>query len=171
SQLNTLRIGQPVTLTADVYGSTVAFHGAIDGLGAGTGAAFALLPAQNATGNWIKVVQRIPVRIRLDPKELAEHPLRVGLSMQVRVDVSRAVGPALSDASSKSRTRVMQGDGSAAQARVRHIIEANGAGGVAHERARGMPSKAIAPAVAPDEAIAAATLAGAASTQPAARLK
>ena len=88
-QLRNLRIGQPVELAADVYGKKVTYHGTIEGLGAGTGAAFALLPAQNATGNWIKVVQRVPVRIALDAKEVAEHPLRVGLSMDATVDVSR----------------------------------------------------------------------------------
>jgi membrane fusion protein (multidrug efflux system) len=87
SQLQKLRIGQPVELVADVYGKKVPFRGTVEGLGAGTGAAFALLPAQNATGNWIKVVQRVPVRIALEPKELLEHPLRVGLSMEVSVDV------------------------------------------------------------------------------------
>lgn len=88
SQLARLRLEQPVELTADVYGKKVVYHGVIEGLGAGTGAAFALLPAQNATGNWIKVVQRLPVRIELDPKELAEHPLRVGLSTEVEIDLS-----------------------------------------------------------------------------------
>ena len=73
SQLQSLRIGQPAELEADVYGKKVVFHGTVAGLGAGTGAAFALLPAQNATGNWIKVVQRVPVRISLDPKDLAAH--------------------------------------------------------------------------------------------------
>ena len=91
SQLAALRVGQPVELVADVYGKQVRYHGAVQGLGAGTGAAFALLPAQNATGNWIKVVQRVPVRIGLDARELAAHPLRVGLSMLVRVDI-RDVG-------------------------------------------------------------------------------
>jgi membrane fusion protein (multidrug efflux system) len=97
-QLRKLRIGQPVTLTADVYGSRVEFHGHVAGLGAGTGAAFSLLPAQNATGNWIKVVQRVPVRVALDEKELAEHPLRVGLSMEATVDVSDQDGKTLADA-------------------------------------------------------------------------
>jgi membrane fusion protein (multidrug efflux system) len=87
SQLRNLRIGQPATLTADVYGSKVVYHGKVEGLGAGTGAAFSLLPAQNATGNWIKIVQRVPVRIALDPAEVKSHPLRVGLSMEVEVDV------------------------------------------------------------------------------------
>ena len=97
SQLQSLRIGQPAELEADVYGKKVVFHGKVSGLGAGTGAAFALLPAQNATGNWIKVVQRVPVRITLDPKELAEHPLRVGLSMDVTVDTQDQSGKSLSD--------------------------------------------------------------------------
>lgn len=86
-QLRNMRIGQPVKLVADVYGSKVEYDGKIAGLGAGTGAAFALLPAQNATGNWIKVVQRVPVRIALKPEELKEHPLRIGLSTRVKVDV------------------------------------------------------------------------------------
>ena len=95
TQLRKMRIGQPVTLTADLYGSSVVYHGHVLGMGAGTGAAFALLPAQNATGNWIKVVQRIPVRIALDPKEVAAHPLRVGLSMEVTVDISNQDGGVL----------------------------------------------------------------------------
>jgi membrane fusion protein (multidrug efflux system) len=77
-----------VTLTSDLYGSKVVFHGRVTGFAGGTGSAFALIPAQNATGNWIKVVQRLPVRIALDPRELAGHPLRVGLSMDATVDVS-----------------------------------------------------------------------------------
>ncbi len=87
-QLRDMRIGQPATVHADLYGSDVVYHGRVVGLDAGTGSAFALLPAQNATGNWIKVVQRVPVRIALDPAELQEHPLRVGLSMNVEVDLS-----------------------------------------------------------------------------------
>jgi membrane fusion protein (multidrug efflux system) len=86
NQLAHLRPGQPVTLFADAKGSSVAFHGRVAGFGAGTGSAFALLPAQNATGNWIKVVQRVPVRIALERKELAAHPLQIGLSMRVDVD-------------------------------------------------------------------------------------
>ena len=85
-QLAKVRPGQPVTLTSDFYGGDVEFHGRVVGFAGGTGAAFALIPAQNATGNWIKVVQRLPVRIALDPKELREHPLRVGLSMEATVD-------------------------------------------------------------------------------------
>src|SRR5690606_777975 len=87
SQLRRIRIGQPVRVTADLYGDQVAFDGRVAGLGAGTGSTFALLPAQNATGNWIKVVQRIPVRVVLEPAQLAAHPLRVGLSMHASVDV------------------------------------------------------------------------------------
>ena len=96
-QLRGMRLGQPVTLTADLYGDNVEFSGHVVGLGAGTGAAFSLLPAQNATGNWIKVVQRVPVRIALDPAQLEKHPLRVGLSMEVDVDISDTSGKALAD--------------------------------------------------------------------------
>ena len=129
SQLQNLRIGQPVTLAADVYGKKVEYHGSIEGLGAGTGAAFALLPAQNATGNWIKVVQRVPVRIALDAKELVAHPLRVGLSMDAKVDISQTDGRVLADAlhsSTGAQTRVFEPNNSAADAQVRKIIAANG---------------------------------------------
>jgi len=85
-QLQQMRVGQPVKLTADLYGDKLEYHGKVVGFGAGTGGAFALLPAQNASGNWIKIVQRVPVRIALERGELAEHPLQVGLSMQVKVD-------------------------------------------------------------------------------------
>ena len=87
SQLEKVRAGQKVTLTSDLYGDSVEYTGTIVGFSGGTGAAFALIPAQNATGNWIKVVQRLPVRIQLDPKELVKHPLRVGLSMEAKVDL------------------------------------------------------------------------------------
>ncbi len=92
-QLRKIRVGQSATLTSDLYGSGVVFHGRVAGVGGGTGSAFALIPAQNATGNWIKVVQRLPVRIALDPKELAHHPLRVGLSMVA--SISADDGPAV----------------------------------------------------------------------------
>ncbi len=88
SQLAKVRVGQSATLTSDLYGKSVVYHGKVMGFSGGTGSAFALIPAQNATGNWIKVVQRLPVRIALDPKELAAHPLRVGLSMDADVDLS-----------------------------------------------------------------------------------
>jgi membrane fusion protein (multidrug efflux system) len=89
SQLTNIRVGQDAHIEADVYGSKVVYHGKVMGMSAGTGSAFSLLPAQNATGNWIKVVQRVPVRISLDPRELASHPLRIGLSTTATVDVSR----------------------------------------------------------------------------------
>jgi membrane fusion protein, multidrug efflux system len=95
SELRDIRVGQPAVIEADMYGGKVQFHGKVLGLAAGTGSAFSLLPAQNASGNWIKVVQRVPVRISLDPKELAAHPLRVGLSATVDIDVSRKEGGAL----------------------------------------------------------------------------
>jgi membrane fusion protein (multidrug efflux system) len=88
-QLNKVRPGQSVTLESDLYGSSVEFHGRVMGIGGGTGSAFAVIPAQNATGNWIKVIQRIPVRIGLDAAELKEHPLRVGSSMQATIDISQ----------------------------------------------------------------------------------
>ena len=87
SQLEKVQAGQKVTLLSDLYGDAVEFHGTVQGFSGGTGAAFALIPAQNATGNWIKVVQRLPVRIALDPQELAKHPLRVGLSMEAKIDL------------------------------------------------------------------------------------
>ena len=85
-QLENVRAGQPVTLTADIYGSSVTYKGTVEGFSGGSGAAFAAIPAQNATGNWIKVVQRVPVRIKLDPEQLATNPLKVGLSMTARID-------------------------------------------------------------------------------------
>jgi membrane fusion protein, multidrug efflux system len=88
NQLDRVQPGQKVELTSDLYGASVVFHGRVAGLGGGTGAAFSVIPAQNATGNWIKVVQRIPVRITLDPSELKAHPLRVGLSMKATIDVA-----------------------------------------------------------------------------------
>ena len=86
-QLSEVQPGQKVELVSDLYGDEVHFHGVVDGFSGGTGAAFALIPAQNATGNWIKVVQRLPVRVRLDPAEMQAHPLRVGLSMTAKVDL------------------------------------------------------------------------------------
>ena len=128
AQLGALRIGQPATLTADVYGRKVRFRGTVAGLGAGTGAAFALLPAQNATGNWIKIVQRVPVRIALDAKDLAAHPLRIGLSMEVSVDVSDQRGKTVADAPRSeplAQTRVFDMLTGAADAEVARVIQAN----------------------------------------------
>ncbi|MBR5557294.1 MAG: HlyD family efflux transporter periplasmic adaptor subunit [Acinetobacter sp.] len=88
NQLPKVKVGQKVTLISDLYGSDVEFNGTVVGFSGGTGSAFALIPAQNATGNWIKVVQRLPVRIALDPKELADHPLRVGLSMDAKINIA-----------------------------------------------------------------------------------
>lgn len=95
TQLRDMRIGQPVDIETDLYGSDVKYSGTVDSLGAGTGSAFALLPAQNATGNWIKIVQRVPVRIHINAQELAKHPLRVGLSTQVDVNLRDQSGPVL----------------------------------------------------------------------------
>ncbi|GAB3651996.1 HlyD family efflux transporter periplasmic adaptor subunit [Ramlibacter alkalitolerans] len=131
-QLRKLRIGQPVTLTADIYGKRVEYKGTVSGLGVGTGAAFSLLPAQNATGNWIKVVQRVPVRVALDPKQLQEHPLRVGLSMEATVDVAKQEGKTLADAprgGAVSQTQVFSAQDDGAEAEVRRVISANSAGG------------------------------------------
>jgi len=128
SQLKDLRIGQAAELVADVYGKKVVFHGKVAGLGAGTGSAFSLLPAQNATGNWIKVVQRVPVRIALDPQELNANPLRVGLSMDVTVDTSDQSGKALADATREANvaaTAIYDSQQAAADAEVKRIIAAN----------------------------------------------
>lgn len=95
TQLGHMRIGQPVEVHSDLYGSDVEYNGKVAALGLGTGSSFSLLPAQNASGNWIKIVQRVPVRIELDPKQLAEHPLRLGLSMSVDVAVRDQAGPSL----------------------------------------------------------------------------
>ena len=125
-QLRRMRVGQPVTLRADLYGSRVEFRGRVAGLGAGTGAAFALLPAQNATGNWIKVVQRVPVRVEIDPRDLAAHPLRVGLSMHATVDVGAETGAPVATAPvaprASSRTTVFQPASDDADRRVQQII-------------------------------------------------
>jgi membrane fusion protein (multidrug efflux system) len=130
-QLRHMRIGQPVELTADIYGSSVVYHGKVVGFSAGTGAAFSLLPAQNATGNWIKVVQRLPVRIELDPQELEKHPLRIGLSMQVDVDIRNDKGGQLGNAQNTIyQTKVFDKYGDEADAEIARIIAANaGRGG------------------------------------------
>ncbi|MBB5502220.1 HlyD family efflux transporter periplasmic adaptor subunit [Paraburkholderia sp. MM5384-R2] len=126
SQLRNMRIGQPVTLTADVYGGKVQYHGQLVGFSAGTGSAFASLPAQNATGNWIKIVQRLPARIRLDQKELEAHPLRIGLSMDVDVDTRNNTGRQLGAAMNTSyRTDVFAEYGAHADAEIAKIIAQN----------------------------------------------
>ena len=129
-QLANIRLGQNVTLIADIYGNDIHFHGHVVGFGAGTGAAFALLPAQNATGNWIKIVQRLPVRIALDAKELAEHPLQIGLSMTVDVDTQNQKGPRLNETNAlipNYTTDVFQSIDQQANEKVRSIILANSA--------------------------------------------
>jgi membrane fusion protein, multidrug efflux system len=127
-QLAAMRVGQPAALKADLYGNKVVYHGTVAGFGAGTGAAFALLPAQNATGNWIKIVQRVPVRIALDPGELALHPLQIGLSMQVDVDTRRTDGgslPLFSRTPPAYTTDVYDSVDTASAQRVKAIIAAN----------------------------------------------
>lgn len=130
SQLRQMHIGQPVTLTADLYGGKVEYTGKVVGLSAGTGSAFALLPAQNATGNWIKVVQRVPVRISLDRQQLIDHPLRVGLSMAVEVDLHDQSGPPVGNTGSTGTaltayTDTARQDEAKAKARIDTIIHAN----------------------------------------------
>jgi membrane fusion protein (multidrug efflux system) len=127
-QLRNIRIDQPVKLTADVYGKKVEYTGRVAGLGVGTGSAFALLPAQNATGNWIKVVQRVPVRIALDPEQLKANPLRIGLSMDAEIDISSKSGKMLADApraTALSQTAVYSQLDRGADAEVDRIVAAN----------------------------------------------
>ena len=129
-QLKDMRVGQPVTVSTDIYGGKVTYHGTVAGLAAGSGNAFALLPPQNATGNWIKIVQRVPVRILLDPKEIKANPLRVGLSTTVDVDVSDTTGPRVGD---KVRNQPLpkldsDGDDPKVGALIDRIIAENGGG-------------------------------------------
>jgi membrane fusion protein (multidrug efflux system) len=133
-QLRRMRIGQPATVIADLYGGHVAYHGRVAGLGMGTGSAFALLPAQNATGNWIKVVQRVPVRIALDAGELSAHPLRIGLSTVVTVDLSDTSGPQLAPTAREQpvlSTRAFDIDRSEIRGRIQQIIAENAEGAAA----------------------------------------
>ncbi|CAB3803068.1 Multidrug export protein EmrA [Paraburkholderia ultramafica] len=145
SQLKNMRIGQPVTLTADVYGGGVTYHGRVVGFSAGTGSAFSVLPAQNATGNWIKVVQRLPARIQLDQKELDAHPLRIGLSMQVDVDTRDHSGHQLGAAANTTyRTDVFSEYGAQADAEIAKIIAQNTVGGRAGAVANQPAAKTVA---------------------------
>src|SRR5690606_22713975 len=128
TQLAKMRLGQPVTLTSDVYGDDVEYTGRLSSLGMGTGSAFSLLPAQNASGNWIKIVQRVPVRIELDPKQLAEHPLRLGMSMSVDVDLHDQDGGVLPQAAPARpvlATDAYAKQLSEADALIREIVQAN----------------------------------------------
>jgi membrane fusion protein (multidrug efflux system) len=136
-QLERMRAGQPVTVHTDLYGGDVTYHGHVVGIAAGSGNAFALLPPQNASGNWIKIVQRLPVRILLDPKELEAHPLRVGLSTAVRVDLHDASGPLVTTAvrNVPQPTQASAGIDPAVDERIAALI-ADNAGPKAHEPAR-----------------------------------
>ncbi|KWR88102.1 HlyD family secretion protein [Cupriavidus sp. IDO] len=168
-QLKRIRIGQPVELHADLYGSSVTYHGKIVGFSAGTGSAFSALPAQNATGNWIKVVQRLPVRIQLDPAELREHPLQIGLSMQVDVETHQAAGWHPSPGTEAPghtttyrtayRTEVFQRYGEEADREITRIIALNSNG----KSAAGQPAPSSQIAQQPQAPKRAAQAAGAAS--------
>ena len=129
TQLKKMRIGQPVEIESDLYGGDVKYSGTVDSLGVGTGSAFSLLPAQNATGNWIKIVQRVPVRIRINADQLKEHPLRIGLSMNVKVDLHDQSGPALAQQPPKQvlfATDVYQRQLAEADHMIEQLIHANG---------------------------------------------
>jgi membrane fusion protein (multidrug efflux system) len=136
-QLARMRTGQPVEVHADMYGDDVTFHGRVAGLAAGSGNAFALLPAQNASGNWIKIVQRVPVRILLDPRELKAHPLRVGLSTTVRIDIHDVAGDLMSTAvrNTPQPSQASAGDDPSIDARIAQIITDN-AGPTLHQPAK-----------------------------------
>jgi len=128
SQLRNVRIGQPAEIESDLYGGSTEFHGKVVGLGAGTGASFALLPPQNASGNWIKVVQRVPVRISLDPSELDKHPLRIGLSTSVKVDTRERNGAVLATLPATkpvAETDVYANDFAKAETEADTVIRAN----------------------------------------------
>ncbi len=128
TQLAKMRIGQPVELHSDLYGDDVRFDGRLASLGLGTGSAFALLPAQNASGNWIKIVQRVPVRIEIDPRQLAEHPLRLGLSMSADVSIRDQGGPVLASAPPARpllATRAYAKQLTEADARIERIVREN----------------------------------------------
>ena len=128
TQLTHMRIGQPVEIHFDLYGKDKTFDGKVVGIEMGTGSAFSLLPTQNATGNWIKVVQRVPVRIQLDPQQLAENPLRIGLSATVKVNVTDSQGETLRDqapATTLYSTNVLQYDESAINNLIESIIRDN----------------------------------------------
>ncbi|MCK9696337.1 HlyD family efflux transporter periplasmic adaptor subunit [Pseudomonas syringae] len=132
TQLGKMRIGQPVEISSDLYGSDVKYSGTIDSLGAGTGSAFALLPAQNATGNWIKIVQRVPVRVHINPEELAKSPLRIGLSTTVEVNLHDQSGPVLAQQPRKQAafsTQVYTEQLADADALIARLIHENSAPG------------------------------------------
>ncbi len=132
TQLADLRVGQPATITSDAYGSHIVFHGKVLGLGAGSGNAFALLPPQNASGNWIKIVQRLPVRIGLDPRELDRNPLRIGLSVTATIDTSDHAGPPVARAAAPIpfQSETDQDAGPQVEAQITKIISENRGSGV-----------------------------------------
>jgi membrane fusion protein, multidrug efflux system len=126
TQLKDIRLGQPVRVTADVYGGEIVYHGRVAGIGAGSGSAFALLPPQNASGNWVKIVQRVPVRIALSPAELRANPLRVGLSVNAVVDTADRSGPRLAaPARAAYRGEATDARNPAVEARIAQIIASN----------------------------------------------
>lgn len=128
TQLSSVRIGQPVTITSDFYGDKVTFNGTVAGLDMGTGSAFSLLPAQNATGNWIKVVQRLPVRVELEPQQVAKYPLRIGLSMNVTIETKNTDGPVLANVQRDTpafKSDVLIPDLAPVNAVIAHIIADN----------------------------------------------
>ena len=130
TQLDKMRIGQPVEIESDLYGSNVKYSGTVDSIGAGTGSAFALLPAQNATGNWIKIVQRVPVRIHINADELAKHPLRIGLSTTVDVNLHDQSGPVLAQQPPQKAmftTNVYEQQLAEADTLISRLIESNSA--------------------------------------------
>jgi len=125
-QLARMRIGQPVKITTDLYGGRVVYHGKIAGLGAGSGSAFALLPPQNASGNWVKIVQRVPVRIALDAGELDKNPLRIGLSVSATIEVRDQSGPRVANASPVAmRANTGEDVNAKVDALIRKILAAN----------------------------------------------
>jgi membrane fusion protein (multidrug efflux system) len=142
TQLEKIRIGQPVKVKADIYGSNFEYHGRVLGLTAGTGAALALLPPENATGNWIKIVQRLPVRIGLDPRELADHPLFLGLSTKIDVDVHDTSGASLSNAPAwpaEMRTDVYAGQDAGVMYEIERILKENLPGSIPDAATGGSP--------------------------------
>jgi membrane fusion protein, multidrug efflux system len=136
-----------VEVKSDLYGSSVTYHGTVVGLSGGTGSTFAAIPAQNATGNWIKVVQRVPVRVELNAKQLAEHPLRVGLSMEATVDIAEQGGQPLAAAGNMARsntTQAFDAQTNAADRMVHDIIAANLGRGGATRVSGAKPSASVA---------------------------
>jgi membrane fusion protein (multidrug efflux system) len=127
-QLQRMRVGQPVEIRSDIYGGSVTYHGRVVGVSAGSGNAFALLPPQNASGNWIKIVQRLPVRIALDPEEVKAHPLRVGLSLDATVDVRDTSGPLIASEVRTGPMPTRPGDGGdpAVEKLIDRIVADNG---------------------------------------------